>query len=134
MPDPVTFEVPGRPQAKQSMRVARIGGAVRTYQPQKVLNYHALVATFARQAIPAPIEGAVALRLAVVVRTPESWSKKRKAALNRAVVRPDVDNVAKAFLDGMNGVAWLDDKQVVELNVSKTYGNRDAVVVTVTEL
>lgn len=134
MREPVTFEIPGKPQAKQSMRVARIGGAIRTYQPQEVLNYHGRVATFARLAIKEPLEGAVRLSLQVVVMTPASWSKKRKAVLNRAVVRPDVDNVCKALMDGLNGVAWIDDKQVVELNVNKAYGNRDAVVVTVTAL
>lgn len=126
------FEVPGRPQPKQSVRFAR--GAVRAYQPAKIVNFHALVATFAKQAIPAPLEGAIHLRLSIVLRTPASWSKKRKSALNYATVRPDLDNSSKAFMDGMNGIAWIDDKQVVDLHVTKAYGNRDAVVVTVTEL
>jgi Holliday junction resolvase RusA-like endonuclease len=129
-----TFEVPGRPQAKQSMRVARIGGIIRTYQPTEVVNYHATIATYARQVIQAPIEGAVAMHLAIWLRMPASWSKKRKAVLNRATTRPDVDNVAKAFLDGMSGVAWLNDRQVVDLHITKGYGTRDVVVVSVTEL
>jgi len=109
-------------------------GQTHTYQPAKVVNYHALVATLARQAIPAPIEGAVAMNLAIWLHTPASWSKKRKAVLNRATIRPDVDNVAKAFLDGMSGVAWLNDRQVVDLHITKGYGTRDVVVVRVTEL
>ena len=32
---------------------------------------------------------------------------------------PDVDNLAKAFLDGLNGVAWNDDRQVRKLTVAK---------------
>jgi Holliday junction resolvase RusA-like endonuclease len=126
------FEVPGRPRAKQSARAARTASGVRFFQPPDVTNYHGRVSALARQAIPAPIAGAVHLRLSIVLRTPASWSKKRRAFLNHATTRPDVDNATKAIMDGLNGVAWVDDKQVVDLRVEKHYGNRDAVVVTVT--
>lgn len=33
----------------------------------------------------------------------------------------DVDNLAKAVLDEMNGWAYVDDAQVVELHITKTY-------------
>lgn len=35
----------------------------------------------------------------------------------------DVDNLAKAFLDGLNTIAWHDDRQVVLLHVKKIYVN-----------
>ena len=34
-------------------------------------------------------------------------------------VKPDVDNLAKTVLDALNGVAWADDAQVVELHCVK---------------
>ncbi len=34
-------------------------------------------------------------------------------------LRGDVDNYAKSILDGLNGVAFQDDKQVHILNVEK---------------
>jgi len=33
----------------------------------------------------------------------------------------DVDNLAKSYLDGLNGVVWIDDKQVVKLTVEKRF-------------
>jgi crossover junction endodeoxyribonuclease RusA len=33
----------------------------------------------------------------------------------------DVDNLAKAFLDGLNKIAWHDDRQVTSLLVEKFY-------------
>lgn len=35
------------------------------------------------------------------------------------VQKPDIDNILKALLDGLNGVAYLDDKQVIAINISK---------------
>ena len=35
--------------------------------------------------------------------------------------RPDVDNLIKALFDGLNGVAWEDDAQVVEVKASKVW-------------
>lgn len=33
----------------------------------------------------------------------------------------DVDNLGKAIMDGMNGIAWHDDRQVIRLEVEKEY-------------
>jgi crossover junction endodeoxyribonuclease RusA len=33
----------------------------------------------------------------------------------------DIDNLAKSFMDGLNGIAWHDDRQVMALTVRKVY-------------
>lgn len=40
---------------------------------------------------------------------------------------PDVDNYAKAILDACNGFVWVDDKQIVALDVSKRWGDSEEV-------
>lgn len=42
-----------------------------------------------------------------------------------AVTRPDLDNIIKALLDGMNGIVYTDDSQVVAINASKRYASAD---------
>lgn len=37
----------------------------------------------------------------------------------RDTTKPDIDNVLKAVLDALNGVAYKDDSQVVEVRVVK---------------
>jgi len=36
----------------------------------------------------------------------------------------DVDNLAKALLDALNGIAFNDDSQVVILNIQKRYSDK----------
>ena len=43
------------------------------------------------------------------------------------VSTPDVDNVAKFYLDALNGKAFVDDRQIVRLEATKRYGEVDAV-------
>lgn len=41
------------------------------------------------------------------------------------VSRPDVDNIVKAILDGLNGIVYADDTQVAELVASKKYDDSE---------
>ena len=45
--------------------------------------------------------------------------------------KPDADNVEKAVLDALNGVAFLDDCQVYDVRVTKHWGELGQTVVTV---
>lgn len=38
-------------------------------------------------------------------------------------VRPDLDKLVRSCLDALTGIAWVDDAQVVALNVSKAYSS-----------
>lgn len=51
-------------------------------------------------------------------------------------LKPDCDNIAKAVLDALNGVAWDDDSQVVSLQVRKWPRRRreEEMVVTIREV
>ena len=40
-------------------------------------------------------------------------------------MKPDIDNIAKSVLDGLNGTAWGDDTQVVEMSIKKYYALDD---------
>jgi Holliday junction resolvase RusA-like endonuclease len=48
--------------------------------------------------------------------------------------KPDCDNIVKIILDALNGVAYTDDKQVVDVRCRKCYakpGEPGRVVVTI---
>jgi Holliday junction resolvase RusA-like endonuclease len=68
---------------------------------------------------------------------PQSHSKKRREAclsgVEKPIKKPDIDNLAKSVLDGMNGIVWRDDSQIVSLHVTKVYASGTGVDVLVKE-
>lgn len=134
----ITFTVPGDPVGKGRPRATTIGGHARMYTPAKTAAYEQLVAVYASAAMKkAPLlEHPVRLRLGIYCKVPGTWSKKRRAdalaGIERPAKKPDLDNIVKALADGMNGIVWVDDSQIVELVCSKHYALEPYVSVGVT--
>jgi Holliday junction resolvase RusA-like endonuclease len=121
------FTIPGEPRGKGRPRFgrSRAGFAV-AYTDNATAAYENLVKLAARQAGVTPIDGPLFVQVNAYFSVPQSWSKKRRAAALEGAEAPsrfDVDNIAKAVLDGLNGVAFADDKQIVTLLASKAFGH-----------
>ena len=135
----VTFKVDANPVGKQRARYVKRGNFVQTYTPEKTRTYETLIKDAAIEAMGAsePLETPVSLYLYIRVPIPKSYSKNRTVAClsgsERPAKKPDIDNVAKAFLDAMNGTVYLDDTQVVELNIKKVYSAVAGVDVAIME-
>lgn len=71
-------------------------------------------------------DGPVSVEIEIEVNVPSSARKKEKEEIKAGLIyptkKPDLDNVAKLVLDGLQGIAFNDDYQVVDLKVSKRYG------------
>jgi Holliday junction resolvase RusA-like endonuclease len=85
-----------------------------------------------------PLETPVTVAIYIRIEIPKSFSKqKRKDALEgilKPMRKPDIDNIAKSHLDAIQGgIIILDDKQVVNLHVTKVYAEIGAVEVMVKE-
>ena len=133
------FIVYGEPVGKGRPRFAKRGNFVSTYTPQKTKTYEDEIRMMASAAMGSsePLDTPVTVAIYIRVGIPASYSKqKRKDALAGTIKptkKPDLDNIAKAFLDAMNEIVYLDDKQVVGLHVTKVYAETPAVEVMVTE-
>ena len=72
------------------------------------------------------------------VEIPQSKSKKQKekmlAGEIKPAVKPDVDNVAKSILDALNGIIYLDDKQIIKLDIKKIYAETSWTEVKIKEI
>ncbi len=112
----VSFTVIGNPVPKARARTVRKGGRTWSFTPKKVAVWEKVVKAEAAKHFDEPFNGPVALALAFYMKRPKSRKKD-----NYVMTTPDLDNLEKAFLDGLNGVAYDDDKQVVVKNAVKKY-------------
>lgn len=122
----VVFTVDGEPVPKARPRFTRYG---RTYTPKASAEWERKVKDAAEAALAKvpdfPAEAPVEVRLSFFLAIPDSWPKWKRAAAVRGQVahmsKPDADNLAKAVLDGMNGVLFKDDAQAVKVAAYKQY-------------
>lgn len=120
------FTVPGPPRGKGRPRFAKVGGYVRTYTDAATASYENLVALAASEARngAAPMAGPVTVHMRFAFQRPKSDRKRPIAGIvPYHAKRPDLDNLVKAVLDGINQAGvWTDDAQVAEVTALKVYG------------
>ena len=130
----VSFTISGKPFAKQRPKFVRSTG--RAFTPKETVAFESIVRDIALPHFPTPFEGAVEVSVVAVFEMAASWPAKKKAALmgKRHTQKPDVDNILKAALDGLNRVAFADDSQVSDLRVAKMWGAVAGTTITITTL
>lgn len=121
----IRFKVPylrgqGRP------RFSKYSGA---YKDKKDIEYENLIKEcFLKEAKDIkPSERPVCICIEAFYKLPKQTPKYVKEELKENLYdyvpqsKPDIDNVAKSVLDALNGIAYVDDKQVYELCCNKNY-------------
>lgn len=106
----------------------------RAYSPKEYEQVKQAIGLLARSKIKKPLEDAVRVELEFSYTAPKSWSKAKKDETIYKTSRPDLDNLAKTVLDALNGIAFVDDSQVVELELSKVYASIEGIHIRVVEL
>lgn len=117
----MNFVIIGEPKGKQRPRFSK--GIV--YTPKETKDYEKLVASLYKAAKGELIEGELALIVKAYFKIPEKTSKKNTMLMAKGMLRPhkkpDIDNIIKIVMDGLNKVAYEDDSHVVEVMASKSY-------------
>ena len=122
----VKFSIPGPAQAKQRPRINRQTG--RVYTPNATHKYEKLVKEcygdrhfFDSQYI--------SVKITFKFSIPKSYSKAEYYEALIGEIRPkkaDIDNYIKSVLDGLNGVAFTDDRYICHLEAEKIYTEGEA--------
>lgn len=133
----VTFELHGEPKGKGRPRFSRRSG--HAYTPAQTVTYESAVRLAGQTAMLGRelFSGPLAVTVQAIFAPAPSWPLKRQAAallgLERPTKKPDADNIVK-MLDALNGVVWVDDKQIVSLSLNKRYAKAPLLRVTVEAL
>jgi Holliday junction resolvase RusA-like endonuclease len=132
----IKLTIPGKPLGKQRPRVTQTGV---TYTPEKTVNYETLVKQlYIQKYCQQQLEGPIKATITAYMYIPKSASKKRKAGMLTNEIRPcktpDWDNIGKIITDALNGLAYKDDKQIVDARVIKLYGDKPRVEVVLEEI
>ena len=135
-------EVVGKPRP----RATTINGHAHIYTPSSGRAFEYKVATAFRRAYSnyEPSTKPVAVHIEVHYPLlkgdyrkngePNGSGIRKLAGTELPAKKPDIDNVAKSILDGLNKVAWVDDTQVVRLSVSKVYSKEAYTLVDIIEI
>lgn len=130
------FIIHAAPVGKARPRVTRNG----TFTPAKTRAYEKLVRVEYGAQCGAQYFGdsPLAVSITAYYQIPKSASKRKRGQMEskiiRPTVKPDADNVCKAVCDALNGVAWKDDAQIVNLIFEKHYGAEPRVKVEIEEV
>lgn len=111
----MNITLPLSPQSKQRVRVTRSG---RSYTPSATRRFEASVRVLTAHL--EPMQGALTMRVVFVCARPKSLPK-RLADRQPKPTRPDLDNLTKALLDGLQGTCFADDAQLVQMSAVKVY-------------
>ena len=126
----IEIELSGQPIGKGRPRFTKVG---HTYTPEKTKDYerriHAAAwAEMAKHDIEMT-ERPVAVEIIAFMDIPKSWSKIKRLEAEYGAIshtsKPDIDNIAKIALDGLQGTIFKSDAQVVSLKVKKTFCHPD---------
>ena len=127
-------------QGKERPRASMIGGHAHIYTPKKTKDFEKKIAREFLAAGGEKLGKDIPIRLTVIIfhGVPKSYSKKKRAAcLNhdtRPIKKADIDNVCKCIMDGLNGVAYEDDTQIVSLIAYKYWAGTDYLEIHVTDV
>jgi len=141
----IKFTVPGEPKGKGRARSraaqTKAGTTVIAhYTPADTVEYENLVRMAAHEAMrgAAPTPHPVCVTIDAYCSVPASWSGVKTAkALAGSILptgKPDLDNVEKSVLDGMNKIVFRDDAAVCDVIKRKRYAAAPRVEVRVREL
>ncbi len=135
----MTFTIPGEPVGKARPRVVRNGGRVHTYTPQRTVEYERRVrAEYLAAGGKHYGKQAIGITIDAYFQVPKSDSRQTRRDKLDDRIRPtkksDWDNIGKIVSDGLQGVAYDDDAQIVVAIVRKFYSEEAYVKVTIMTL
>jgi len=132
----VVIELAGPPRGKGRGRAVSTPSGARVFTDDKTRTYESQLRFAGQQEMRNTLPTALPVKVTVEARfqIAASWSRKKRAAALGGQIRPtstpDADNLLK-ILDALNGIVWVDDRQIVEATVRKIYSEHPGLTIAV---
>ena len=142
----ISFKVPGKPQGKARARTFYDAKRqrYRSHTPDNTVLYENLImACYWKAAAEADHEPylnkePIRIDITAFYEIAKSTSRKDRTRIEegklKPVKKPDIDNVCKVVCDALNGVAYKDDAQIVQMNASKEYAESEPYITVTVRL
>lgn len=116
------FKVIGDIKTKMRPRATVQGGHARVYTDASTIHYENYVRSeFQRQCPDTHFKDKPLSAVVYAYFSPSKELDKYEATRVACMNQKDCDNIAKTVLDALNGIAYNDDRQIVQLEVGKYY-------------
>ncbi len=128
----------GKPQGKSRPRFNKNGW---TYTKRETVNYEKFLLDEAKRQMDEQgkkmLEVPFCVEIVATFSPLKSWNKKKtQDAIDGYVAYetyPDIDNIVKIVLDGLQGVLFDNDKKCVKISAFKKYGKHEGLEVSAYE-
>lgn len=137
----IAFSMAGDPVPKGRPRTRVRGDFATIYTDTKTRKYEKSIADLAKQVMGRrkPLEGPLSVSMRFRMTLPASMSKRLRTAILSgdepySPAGGDLDNYLKAVADALNGVCFIDDKQIVRIFCTKVASERAGVDVKIEAL
>ena len=127
----VKFIIPGPAKAKQRPRINKNTG--RIYTPNTTHKYEKAVKEAYRDNYFFDSEY-ISIKILFKFKIPKSYTKKQHSEALAGTLRPsraDIDNYIKSVLDGLNKVAYSDDRYIYKIEAEKIFADKDETIVEI---
>lgn len=97
----------------------------RAVTPKDTVNYENWVRLNYKEQSGKHLEGQIKAKIIAYYKIPKSYTKAKRLACKQNIIlptkKPDIDNCIKVILDSLNGIAYKDDSQIVEVIAVKKW-------------
>jgi len=122
----IEFTIKGEPKSKQRPIFSNRNGKVRVFTGKATASFENHVKLIAEDNFKTPFSNSVGIHIKFYLHRPKYliWKTKPMPAIYNPK-RPDIDNLIKSVVDGLNGIAFKDDAQIVNIRAEKLYHSGD---------
>lgn len=125
----IQITIPMRAIPKARPRMTKAGGV---YTPNRTKEFEYQIGALCKRFFPTPYEGKLEVIIVCTFKPSKTELDNDKTIYGKHCTKHgDWDNLAKSICDGLNGIAYNDDRQIVKANLEKLYSQTEYISIEI---